>query len=85
MAEIAPLAGHLLQTSVESTQKQDTVETDDEEYVNLRRSLGHDPIGIDELVARSGLTIDQVSSMLLILELDGKIEKLSGGRYALLH
>jgi predicted Rossmann fold nucleotide-binding protein DprA/Smf involved in DNA uptake len=35
-------------------------------------------------VSRSGLTIDQVSSMLLILELDGKIEKLSGGRYALL-
>jgi DNA processing protein len=85
MAEIAPLAGHLLQTSVESTHKQDTVETNDEEYVNLLRSLGHDPIGIDELVARSGLTIDQVSSMLLILELDGKIEKLSGGRYALLH
>ena len=85
MAEIAPLAGHLLHTSMESTQKQDPVETHDEEYVNLRKSLGHDPIGIDELVARSGLTIDQVSSMLLILELDGKIEKLSGGRYALLH
>ena len=85
MAEIAPLAGHLLQTSAESTQTKDGAETDDEEYVKLRKNLGHDPIGIDELVARSGLTIDQVSSMLLILELDGKIEKLSGGRYALLH
>ena len=61
------------------------VDSDDKEYVKLRKSLGHDPVGIDELVQHSGLTIDQVSSMLLILELDGKIEKLSGGRYALLH
>jgi len=30
------------------------------------------------------LTIDEVSSMLLILELEGKIEKLSGGRYSAL-
>jgi len=30
------------------------------------------------------LTIDQVSSMLLILELHGEVESLSGGRYSLL-
>jgi DNA processing protein len=85
MTELAPLAGHLKLITTESTQKEVGVATEDEEYVKLRKNLGHDPIGIDELVARSGLTIDQVSSMLLILELDGKIEKLSGGRYALLH
>ncbi len=85
MAELAPLAGHILQTSVESTLKQAVSECDDGEYVKLRSSLSHDPTAIDQLVERSGLTIDQVSSMLLILELDGKIEKLSGGRYALLH
>jgi DNA processing protein len=85
MTELAPLAGHLKLITTESTQKEVSVASDDEEYVKLRNNLGHDPIGIDELVARSGLTIGQVSSMLLILELDGKIEKLSGGRYALLH
>lgn len=57
---------------------------EDEEYVKLRDSLGHDPVDIDTLADRSGLTIEQVSSMLLILELDGSVEKLSGGRYALL-
>jgi DNA processing protein len=85
ITELAPLVTHILQTTVESTDKQKGVESDDAEYVKLRKNMGHDPIGIDELVFRSGLTIDQVSSMLLILELDGKIEKLSGGRYALLH
>jgi len=30
------------------------------------------------------LTIEQVSSMLLILELEGEVESLSGGRYSLL-
>jgi len=85
MTELAPLTGHLIQITTESTQKEVGVANEDEEYVKLRKNLGHDPIGIDELVVRSGLTIDQVSSMLLILELDGKIEKLSGGRYALLH
>jgi hypothetical protein len=30
------------------------------------------------------LTIDQLSSMLLILELHGEVESLSGGRYALI-
>ena len=85
ITELAPLVSHLLQNSVESTNKNEAVESDDAEYVKLRKNMGHDPVGIDELVSRSGLTIDQVSSMLLILELDGKIEKLSGGRYALLH
>ena len=84
IAELAPLVTHILQTSMESTHKQSTLESDDAEYVKLRKTMGHDPVSIDELVSRSGLTIDQVSSMLLILELDGKIERLSGGRYALL-
>ncbi len=85
ISELGPLAGHVLQSSVESTLSNDAVDSNDEEYVKLRKSIGHDPVGIDELVEHSGLTIGQVSSMLLILELDGKIEKLSGGRYTLLH
>ncbi len=85
MAELRPLATHVLQNRMESTSKEVDQKNDDKEYVKLRENLGDDPIGIDELVDASGLTIDQVSSMLLILELDGKIEKLSGGRYALLH
>ncbi len=50
----------------------------------LRKVLSHDPTRIDDLESQSGLTIDQLSSMLLILELHGEIEALSGGRYVLI-
>jgi len=85
VAELAPLASHLLQNSLESTANESPANTDDEEYVQLKKYLSHDPIGVDELVNNSGLTIEQVSSMLLILELEGVVEPLSGGRYSLLH
>jgi len=85
VTELAPLASHLLQNSLESTANESPANTDDEEYVQLKKYLSHDPVGVDELVNNSGLTIEQVSSMLLILELEGVVEPLSGGRYSLLH
>lgn len=54
---------------------------DDAEYQQLFEHLGFDPIHIDELISRSGLTADVVSSMLLLLELQGEVESLPGGRY----
>jgi DNA processing protein len=84
VAELAPLAGHLLQASDEPAAAPGMNKDADDEYVKLLEALGHDPVSADELVGRSGLTINQVSSMLLILELEGKIEKLSGGRYSVL-
>jgi len=85
VTELAPLASHLLQNSLESTTRESTANTDDDEYGQLKKHLSHDPVGVDELVNNSGLTIEQVSSMLLILELEGVVESLSGGRYSLLH
>jgi len=73
-----------VQNTMESTAKQSSNQILDDEYVELRKHIGYDPITADELAANSGLTIDQVSSMLLILELHGEIEALSGGRYSLL-
>ncbi len=83
-AELAPLAGHLRQTAMESTQNRSALPDDDSDYSELRKVLSHDPTTIDDLESRSGLTIDQLSSMLLILELHGEVESLSGGRYALI-
>ena len=87
VTELAPLAGQILQNTMESTSKEKTAVLSrdglDDEYVQLRNYIGHDPVGVDELATNSGLTIDQVSSMLLILELHGEIESLSGGRYVL--
>ena len=84
VAELAPLAAHVLQNSLESTTKPPPAKISDAEYLRLKKHLGHDPISVDDLAENSGLTIEEVSSMLLILELEGEVESLSGGRYSLL-
>ena len=83
-AELAPLTGHLQQSVMESSENKSPLADDDNDYTQLRNVLSHDPTTIDELEIQSGLTIDQLSSMLLILELHGEVESLSGGRYALI-
>ena len=47
----------------------------------LWEALGHDPTGMDELLERSGLTAAAVSSMLLALELEGRVAA-EHGRYS---
>jgi DNA processing protein len=47
----------------------------------LWSALGHDPTGLDVLARRTGLTVSVVSSMLLHMELDGRVVA-ANGRYA---
>jgi DNA processing protein len=56
---------------------------DDPGYQRLLACMGHDPTAPDELIARSGLSAQAVSSMLLLLELEGRVVSHSGGRYSL--
>ena len=44
-------------------------------------AVGHDPVTLDRLVGPTGLTAARLASMLLTLELEGRIEALPGGRY----
>jgi DNA processing protein len=53
----------------------------DQDYQRLLEIMGYDPVSLDILVERSGLTIEQLSSMLLILELNDQIQSASGGLY----
>jgi DNA processing protein len=53
----------------------------DKGYEILLDALGFEPAGVDVLIERTGLAADEVASMLLILELDGKLESRPGGRY----
>ena len=43
--------------------------------------MGHDPVDVDSLCARAGLSAEQVASELLRLELDGRVTVLPGGLY----
>ena len=45
----------------------------DADYQRLWQALGHDPTGMDELVSRTGLTAARLSSMLLGMELEGRV------------
>jgi DNA processing protein len=52
-----------------------------QDQAQLLELMGFDPVSVDQLVARSGLTTAEVSSMLLILELQGRVISQAGGRY----
>ena len=55
----------------------------DPDYAKLFEALGHDALGIDQLAGRSGLPAAALSSMLLMLELEGAVVATRGGAYAL--
>ena len=54
----------------------------DKEYEILLDALGFEPQSIDALVDRTGLPSPSLASMLLILELEGRVGLHPGGRYA---
>ncbi|HET7923842.1 MAG TPA: DNA-processing protein DprA, partial [Rhodanobacteraceae bacterium] len=54
----------------------------DPSYEKLLNALGFSPTPIAEISARASLTTAEVSSMLLLLELEGLVEALPGGRYS---
>ncbi len=55
------------------------------ELRNLLHHFGFEPTAVDTLVERSGLTAEQVSSMLVVLELHGQIASAPGGLYTRIH
>lgn len=81
VTELGPIAGHLMQNSRDEPAGP-AAAPDDAEYRGLLDVVSFDPLTADTLADLSGLTIGQVSSMLLILELEGRIEAHSGGRYS---
>jgi DNA processing protein len=67
---------------VRSEEPRDTATIDAPEYRNVLELLGYEPRSITDLSEASGLTAGELSSMLLVLELEGFVEALPGGRYS---
>lgn len=84
LVELAPL----LSTPIDTADPQRARETDSDAfteepaYQKLLEAMSFDPVGLTTLAQRSGLTPAELSSMLLILEFEGLVEALPGGRYA---
>ncbi|MEQ1581680.1 MAG: DNA-processing protein DprA [Steroidobacteraceae bacterium] len=81
------LAAHTV--VVEATKAADSTRVSgsplDKDHKILLDALGFEPAGVDLLVQRTGLQVSEVASMLLILELDGRIESFPGGLYVRAH
>jgi DNA processing protein len=54
----------------------------DKDHKILLDALGFDPADLDTLIVRTGLKPEAVSSMMLILELEGHVQAAPGGRYS---
>jgi len=79
--ELTSLTGTLEPPLVGTATTQEPKAHSDPDYVRLLSSIGFEPVSIETLAKRSGLTTAELSSMLLILELEGRVESLPGGRF----
>jgi len=82
LEEIGPLVGATSQTVTTGERSPQNLASGlDDDYLRLLSVIGYDPIAVDQLIAETGLTANEVSSMLLLLELEGHVSSLPGGRY----
>jgi len=84
VAELAPQAVTLceqLRERLPVPAASDAARTLDPDYAALFAALGHDALGLDQLAQRTALPVATLSSMLLMLELEGEIVA-TGGAYA---
>ena len=54
---------------------------EDEQARQVMQAAGHDPTSVDQLAERTGLAASEIQATLLLLELDGNVERMSDGRY----
>ena len=83
-AELEAIIGEISRIALETPPAEAVVRTPplDKEYEILLDALGFEPAGLDNLVVRTGLKAGAVASMLLILELDGRVQQQPGGRFS---
>lgn len=60
---------------------QSALPTNEQKYPELLHAIGFDPVDLDTICARSGLTAESASAMLLELELDGMVVRMAGGKF----
>ena len=77
LEELGPLASLTRRAAPENA---DAARPLDPSMNALLEHIGHDPVTVDVLIERSGLTADAVSSMLLQMELNGLVSSCPGGK-----
>jgi len=82
LEELPPMANLMLKKTSTSDASNFCGSNFEPEYKMLLEMMGFEIVSVDRLVELTGLTADVVSSMLLILELQGMIESQHGGKYS---
>ncbi|MBI5782716.1 MAG: DNA-protecting protein DprA [Gammaproteobacteria bacterium] len=77
LEELGPLASVARRIAPDNTAPTQAL---DPPTASLLKQIGHDPVSVDALIERSGLTADAVSSMLLQMELNGLVSSCPGGK-----
>lgn len=86
LEEIGPLLGTGILPAVNATDAKPAAAANgtpqaDPEYPRLLQAMGYEATSIDQLAERTGLMVEAVASMLLILELQDEVVLLPGGIY----
>jgi DNA processing protein len=84
LEELPPLPG-AEDTAPAASAPRARAATGHHEFARFLNHIGFEPTAVDTLVERSGLTADQVSSMLVVLELHGLVASAPGGLYTRIH
>lgn len=84
LVELAPLLGLDAASSNDAAATEPVASSLTEEpgYAALLETMGFEPVDIAALASSTALTTAELSSMLLVLEFEGLVEALPGGRYA---
>jgi DNA processing protein len=80
--ELTPALALLKQEAEPNTEvNENTPSKLEQTYQDLLTAMGFDPISIDQLVQISPFNVAELSSMLLLLELEGHVSSIPGGLY----
>ena len=69
------------ETTLEASNENSETIALDPQHEKIMNCMGLEPVSIDELIERSGLAVEEVSSILLILELNNQVSHHGNGVY----
>ncbi len=81
LEELAPYAAAARQADVAESNADPSMPSLDTDYQSLLDAVDFAPTAVDTLVESTGRSAAEIASMLLILELQGRVEAVAGGLY----
>ncbi|MCW8963007.1 MAG: DNA-processing protein DprA [Gammaproteobacteria bacterium] len=81
LEELSPIAQASFEIGEQPDETPDPCTETSESHLIILEAMAYDPVNIDTLISRTGMASNAISSILLILELEGKVASQPGGHY----